>query len=65
MHDVAPMAEIRSDIKRVRGVRASGKVDLHRIFSDRNRHGSRQKTVTAELKSGGMMYRQDFVPKTG
>ena len=45
--------------------RASGKVGPHGIFSDRKRYRSRQKAVTAELKSHGTMYRKELVSKTG
>ena len=34
-------------------------------FSDRKRYGSRQETVTAELRSRGTMYSKELVSKTG
>ena len=49
------MVEIRSKFERVRGMNL-GKVGPHGILSDIKQYGSRQKAVTAELKSRGTMY---------
>ena len=40
-------------------------VGPHGEFFDRKRYGSRQKAVTAELKSRGTTYRKELVSKTG
>ena len=37
----------------------------HGVFGYRKRFGSRQQTVTAELRSCGTMYRKELVSKTG
>ena len=46
-------------------LRAWGKVGPPGVFCDRKRYGSRQETVTAELRSRGTMYRKELVSKTG
>ena len=67
LHDVVPMVEIRSEIERllVWAVKSLGKVGPHGEFCDRKRSGSRQETVTAELRSRGTMCRQELVSTTG
>ena len=41
-----------------------GKVGPHGVFCDKKRYGSRQETVTAELRSRGKMYRKELVSTT-
>ena len=50
------MVEIRSEFDRVRGVKSLGQSPSTWYIFDRKRYGSRQKAVTAELKSRGTMY---------
>ena len=64
-HDVVPMVDIRSEIERLWAVKSWGKVGPHGVFCDIKRYGSRQETVTAELRSRGTMYRKELVSKTG
>ena len=61
LHDVVPMVEIRSAFEMVRGVKSLGKRRPAWHIFDRNRYGSRQRAVAAELKSRGTMYRKELV----
>ena len=70
LHNVALMVEIRSEFERVRGLKGLGQSrSAWYIFRQKAVWpwvtSSRQKTVTAELKSRGIMYRKELVSKTG
>ena len=66
-HDVdVPMVEIIwSEIERLWAVKILGQSRSAWCICDRKRYGSRQETVTSELRSRGTMYRKDLVSKSG
>ena len=62
------MVEIRSENGRLWAAKSLGRsrsAPAHGVFCDRKRCGSRQETVTAELRSSGTMYRIGLVSTTG
>ena len=65
LHAVAPMAEIRSEIEKLCAVKSLGQSRSAWYIFRQKAVWSRQKTVTAELKSRGTMYRKELVSKTG
>ena len=65
LHDVVPMVEIRSEIELLWAVKSLGQSRSAWRCLRRKRDGSRQETVTAELRSHGTMCRKELVSNTG